>query len=148
MTAIAHLSDHDVFDLYPEEFIDHDNIDHYRAMAGRRLVIRKCQDCGYWIYPHRPLCPECLSWNVRFEEVVGKGRVFMETRLHQLRDPNSNIVEPVVAAAVELAERDGLRYLSRIVNCPLEDIRLDMPVTLTWIEDDGQVWPAFEPARV
>ncbi|MDE8653561.1 Zn-ribbon domain-containing OB-fold protein [Novosphingobium album (ex Liu et al. 2023)] len=146
MRPVAALNDHEVFDRYPDELIDHDNIDHYRAMAERRLVIRHCQDCGYWIYPHRPICPECLSENLRFEEVSGRGTIFMETRLHQLRDPDASIVEPIVAAAVELEERTGLRYLSRIVNCRIEDIVLDMPVSLTWIEEDGCIWPAFEPA--
>jgi uncharacterized OB-fold protein len=143
----SELNDFNVFDAYPDEMIDHDNIDHYRAMARRRLVIRHCQDCGYWVYPHRPICPECLSANVPFEEVSGRGTIFMETRLHQLRDPKAQIYEPLVAAAVELAERPGLRYLARIVNCDLEQIALDMPVRLTWIEEDGQAWPAFEPAQ-
>jgi len=146
VTAEGELDDFAVFDAYPDEMIDHDNIDHYRAMIGRRLVIRHCRDCGYWVYPHRPVCPECLSWDVPFEEVSGRGRVFMETRLHQLRDPKAQIYEPLVAAAVELEEREVLRYLARIVNCDLDAIALDMPVQLTWIEEDGITWPAFEPA--
>ena len=28
----------------------------------------------------------------------------------------------------------------------LDAIALDMPVQLTWIEEDGITWPAFEPA--
>jgi uncharacterized OB-fold protein len=75
------------------------------------------------VYPHRPICPECLSANVPFEEVSGRGTIFMETRLHQLRDPKAQIYEPLVAAAVELAERPGLRYLARIVNCDLNRSR-------------------------
>ena len=143
---MGELTDFEVFDAYPDEMIDHDNIDHYRAMAGRRLMIRHCADCGYWVYPHRPVCPECLGWNVPFEEISGRGRIFMETRLHQLRDPKAQIYEPLVAAAVELAERPGLRYLARIVNCAPDAIALDMPVKLTWVEEDGITWPAFEPA--
>jgi uncharacterized OB-fold protein len=116
-------------------------------MAARRLMIRRCRDCGYWVYPHRPVCPECLSWDVPFEEVSGRGRIFMETRLHQLRDPNAQIYEPIVAAAVELEEREGLRYLARIVNCDGAEIGPDTLVSLTWIEEDGATWPAFEPVR-
>jgi uncharacterized OB-fold protein len=141
------LDDFEVFARYPDEMIDHDNIDHYRGLAERRLMIRHCRHCGYWVYPHRPICPECLSWDVPFEQVSGRGRIFMETRLHQLRDPNANIVEPLIAAAVELDERPGLRYLARIVNCAANDVGLDTPVSLTWIEDGGSVWPAFEPVR-
>jgi uncharacterized OB-fold protein len=147
VSADGQLDDFDVFARYPDELIDHDNIDHYRGLAERRLMIRRCQSCGYWVYPHRPICPECLSWDVPFEQVSGRGRIFMETRLHQLRDPKAQVYEPIIAAAVELEERAGLRYLARIVNCDAADVGPDTAVSLTWIEEDGCVWPAFEPAE-
>jgi uncharacterized OB-fold protein len=141
------LSDHEVFAYFPETQIDRDNVEHYRALAGGRLVFNRCGDCGRWIYPHRPMCPQCLSWDVAPSEVCGRGRVFTFTLLQQMRDPTAFIAEPVVAAAVELEEQPGLRYLARIVNCPQAQITLDMPVRLTWIEEDGRRWPAFEPAE-
>ena len=72
----------------------------------------------------------------------------MYTNLMQLRDPRSAVMEPVPVAAVELAEQNGLRYLSRIVNCAVEHIHHDMPVQLTWVEIGGLEWPAFEPIVV
>lgn len=146
MSPSEPLSDREVFELYPDTQIDRDNIDHYRGLAERRLLINRCQDCGRWIYPHRPMCPECWSWDVAATEVSGEGRVFTFTLLQQLRDPNAFIAEPVVTAAVELKEQCGLRYLARIVNCPQDQIALDMPVRLTWIPEKGRAWPAFEPA--
>jgi uncharacterized OB-fold protein len=142
----APLSDHEVFARFPDVRIDRDNIEHYRALADGRLVINRCGACGYWIYPHRPLCPECLSWDVVPSEVSGQGRIFTFTLLQQLRDPSARLSEPLVAAAVELAEQKGLRYLARVVDCRREEIVLDMPVTLTWIEDQGRLAPAFRPA--
>lgn len=139
------LDDIRVFELYPDIQITRDNIEHYRALAQGRLTINRCHDCHYWIYPHRPICPECWSWNVRPEEVSGEGRVFMFTLLYQLRDPQSTVHEPVSVAAVELAEQRGLRYLSRIVRCAPDEIRHDMPVQLTWFEADDILWPAFAP---
>jgi uncharacterized OB-fold protein len=139
------IDDFTVFELYPDVQITHDNVEHYRALAEKRLVINRCGDCGYWIYPHRPLCPECWSWNVKPEEISGFGTVFMFTLLYQLRDPKSMIHEPVNVAAVELAEQKGLRYLARIVHCEPHDIVHDMPVRLTWIEQGNLEWPAFEP---
>ena len=147
MSADASLSDRDVFDLYPEVMIDRDNIEHYRALAQGRLLINRCNDCGHWIYPHRPLCPSCLSWDVAPTQVSGRGRVFTYTLIRQLRDPDSFIAEPLVAAAVELAEQPGLRYLARIVGCRRDELALDMPVVLTWLEEGARLAPAFTPAR-
>jgi len=139
------LDDIHVFERYPGIQITRDNIEHYRALAQGKLVINRCHDCHHWIYPHRPMCPECWSWNVTPEEVSGEGHVFMFTLLYQLRDPKSMIHEPVTVAAVELVEQKGLRYLSRIVDCAPEDITHDMPVRLTWLEEGDNLWPAFAP---
>ena len=143
----AALTDDEVFAAFPGVLIDHDNIAHYRGLLRGQLLVNQCADCGYWIYPHRPLCPQCLSWEVTPTAVSGKGKVFMFTLIHQERDPNNRLREPIIAAAIELVEQQGLRYLAHVVNCPRQDLALDMPVQLTWIESDGQKLPAFEPAH-
>lgn len=145
MTHYGPIDDFAVFERYPDIHITHDNIEHYRALARERLVINRCRSCQTWIYPHRPLCPECLSWNVRAEETSGLGRVYMFTLIMQPRDAQSTSFEPVPVAAVELVEQTGLRYLARIVNCPPDAIEHDMPVQLTWVGPEGARWPAFEP---
>ena len=139
-------SDLAVFDYFHDVKIDHDNIAHYRGLMKRKLLINRCDDCGRWIYPHRPLCPQCLSWNVTPTEVSGQGRLYMYTIIHQSRDPDNPLAEPMPVAAIELAEQKGLRYLSRVVNCPVDALDHDMQVSLIWIEEKGRIWPAFEPA--
>ena len=140
-------SDEAVFAAFRGVLIDRDNIAHYRGLLGGKLLINQCAACGYWIYPHRPLCPRCLSWDVKPTQVSGDGKVFMFTLIHQERDPNDRPREPTIAAAVELAEQSGLRFLARVVNCPRSQLVLDMPVRLTWMEHEGRKMPAFEPAR-
>jgi uncharacterized protein len=136
----------EVFETYPGIQLDHDNFEHYRGLMQRRLLINRCSKCGYWIYPHRPLCPQCLSWDVVPTEVSGEGKVFMFTLIQQERDPSGRMEAPLPLAAVELAERPGLRYLSTIVNCSVDHITYDMPVRLTWTNRDGAEWPVFEPS--
>ncbi|WP_297490033.1 Zn-ribbon domain-containing OB-fold protein [Acidocella sp.] len=138
-------SDDEVFKYFHDVKIDHDNIAHYRGLMAKKLLINRCDDCGNWIYPHRPLCPKCLSWNVIPTPVSGKGRLYMYTLIMQSRDPDMPLTEPIQAAAIELAEQPGLRYLSRVVNCPVEVLAHDMPVALTWIEENGRFWPVFQP---
>jgi uncharacterized OB-fold protein len=140
------LSDEAVLAALPGVPISRDNVEHYRGLLDRRLLINRCSDCGYWIYPHRPLCPQCLSWNVSATEVSGEARIFMFTLIHQERDPQGRLLEPLPVAAIELNEQPGLRYLATIVNCPTDQIAVDMPVRLVWTERDGLAWPAFEPA--
>lgn len=141
------LSDEEIFGALPGVLIDRDNIAHYRGLLQGKLLINQCTACGYWIYPHRSLCPRCLSWEVKPTQVSGNGKLFMFTLIHQERDPQDRLREPIVAAAVELSEQSGLRYLARVVNCPTRQLILDMPVQLTWIDGEGHKMPAFEPAH-
>lgn len=138
--------DEDVFAHFHDVHIDRDNIAHYRGLMEGRLLINRCDDCSWWIYPHRPLCPACWSWNVTPTEVSGRGRLHMYTFINQSRDPDHPVLEPLQAAAIELAEQAGLRYLSQVVDCPAPALRHDMPVRLTWVKVQGRRWPAFEPA--
>jgi uncharacterized OB-fold protein len=111
-------ADDEVFAAFPGVLIDRDNISHYRGLLAGRLLVNRCSACGFWVYPHRPLCPKCLSWDVQAAEVSGQGTVFMFTLIHQERDPRGHLREPIVAAAVELAEQKGLRYLEGHVRMP------------------------------
>ena len=129
----------------PLKLVNRDNVEHYRGLLEQRLLVNRCGDCGYWIYPHRPMCPKCLSWNVTATEVSGEGRVFIYTLIYQERDPYGRLPAPVPVASVELSEQPGLRYLSNLVNCSAGDIRHDMPVRLVWVIRQGMRWPAFEP---
>ena len=138
--------DAEVFAAYPGVLIDRDNIAHYRGLMTQRLLINRCEDCGYWVYPHRPMCPQCWSWNLNPSEVSGRGTIFMFTLIQQERDPQERLRAPLIAAAIELAEQSGLRYLSRLVDCAPESVTHDMPVQLTWIERPGLAsLPAFKP---
>ena len=142
------VSDDDVFKRFPDVLITYDNIEHYRGLLRRRLLINRCDDCGYWIYPHRPLCPRCWSWSVTPTEVSGRGRVHLFTEVKHTRanDQAAQRQGAVVLIGVELAEQPGLRYLSTVDAIAFADLRHDMPVELTWTERDGLAVPAFRPA--
>ena len=144
------VSDDEVFERYPDVLITYDNIAHYRGLLERRLLVNRCDDCGYWIYPHRPLCPRCWSWSVTPTEVSGQGRIHLLTRIRHTRanDPVAQRRGTLVLIAVELAEQPGLRYLSTVDGVEFEDLRHDMPVELTWIDRDGLPAPVFRPAPV
>lgn len=136
-----------LLEFFPGFLIDYDNEAHYRGMAGKRLLLNRCQDCGFWIYPINPCCPRCWSDDVVAEEISGSGFVHSFTLLHHGSPiPGVDFSTPHPIAGIELKEQGGLRYLAQVVNCDLADIHIDMPVELTWIERAGRPAPAFQPA--
>jgi uncharacterized OB-fold protein len=111
--SVTEITDEEVVAKFPGVYIDHDNKDYWKGKLQKRLLFNRCQDCGYWIYPFRPVCPECWSDKVSAEEVGGKGFIYLLVFYHQGRPiPGVTYSPPYAVAAVELEEREGLRYVA------------------------------------
>ena len=147
-TETEEVSDAEVLDRYPTTTIDQDNKEFYKGWLRRRLLLNRCAACGHWHHPPAPLCPQCWSRDVVPTEVSGRGTVHLLIRLHQ--GPPAPGVDytkgPYPVVSVELAEQAGLRFTSTVVNCAPEDLRIGLPVQLTWIDRAGAPFPVFAPA--
>ncbi len=55
-------------------------------------------------------------------------------------------VPPYIVATVELEE--GVRVISNVINCAVDQIRTGMPVRVAWVQiTDEFRFPLFEPDR-
>ena len=112
--------------------------------AHGELRILCCARCRHLIHPPAPICPECLSRKLEIATVSGRGMVHTYTVNHQSWYPG--MVTPFVVAIVELAEQPGLRLTTNLVNCPIERVKIGMPVRVVF-ENRDPIWiPLFEPA--
>ena len=133
----------------PERFpwvrMDHDTKNLFRAWLDRRFVITRCDDCGRYHHPPKPVCPSCWSSSMTLTPVSGRGTAHLVMLLHQgAPAPGVDYGKgPHPVVTVELEEQIGLRFTSTVIDCPLEEIRIGMPLELTWIERYGAPFPAF-----
>jgi uncharacterized OB-fold protein len=135
LTANAVASE-EVFDRFASEWIDLDNVEFYRGLLRRQLLINRCGDCTTWYQPPWPTCPHCWSSAVVPTEVSGNGVVHTFTVA-----PKSDRA----LAVVSLAEQDDLRATGLIVDTAVSDVSIGMAVELVWLERDGHPVPAFRP---
>ena len=114
--------------------------------AAGELRLQRCQRCAAFYFPPRPFCPTCFSSEVEWRTVSGRGTLHTYLINH---GPARGFEDdaPYAIAVVQLEE--GPRMMSNIVgieNTP-ENLRLDMPLRVTF-ESRGEVMlPVFEPAR-
>ena len=145
MTGSTDITDEGLLARFPGWDVDRDSAAHYRGRLERRLLLQRCDDCGTWHHPPRPMCPACWSWNVEPTAVSGRGTIYLLILLHQ--GPPAPGVDysagPYPVAAVELEEQPGLRITSTIVDTPPQELAIGQPVELTWIERNGLPFPAF-----
>jgi uncharacterized OB-fold protein len=88
------------------------------------------------------MCPSCHSLEQEFIDVAGTGTVYSYTILHHPQNPAFDY--PVSAVLVDLDE--GPRILSNLVNCPPNEIRIGLPVRVTFdATAEDMAVPVFEP---
>ena len=110
-----------------------------------RLMIHHCSTCRRFFHPPAPICPFCGSLDVAPQATSGRGRIATYTINHQAWKPD--LATPYVVAIVELDDQPGLRLLSNVVELVPDQVRIGMPVHVTF-EQHEDVWlPLFKKAE-
>jgi uncharacterized OB-fold protein len=107
------------------------------------LKLATCQACGFRLHPPKPICPRCRSRDIAFAPVSGRGRIHAWTINRYPWNPR--LPPPYVIADVELEEQEGLLILSNIVDCPLEALRVGLPVQVAFEQAGEAFVPVFRP---
>ncbi|WP_240506425.1 bifunctional MaoC family dehydratase N-terminal/OB-fold nucleic acid binding domain-containing protein [Thermoactinospora rubra] len=114
----------------------------WEGVRRRELRIQRCLDCGQLRHPPGPLCPSCRSANRGHTVATGEGTVYSYVVHHHPPVPGRET--PYVVAVVELPE--GVRIVGNIVNCRIDEVRIGMPVRVTYqAMDDELVLPMWAP---
>lgn len=102
----------------------------FAAAMEHRLVVQRCAECGSHRFPPRELCSGCLSTASTWVEVAGRGEIFTYNVMHQVYHPAFAAEVPYAVVVVRLAE--GPKMISNLVDCPLDEIRIGMPVEVVF----------------
>lgn len=136
-----------IADIFPDRVAPvPDPLADFFWQSGRDGVLRllRCRACGYYVHPPSLPCPQCLSRDVHPERVSGRAVVHTYTINVQQWAPEQ---VPYVIAIVELVEQSGLRLTTNILGCPAEEVHIDQPVRVTFVEHHDVYYPVFVPDR-
>jgi len=116
---------------------------YWTSGADGILRIARCAACGRFQHPPRPVCSRCRGRVLRSEPVTGRGVVWSWTvnRYEWQKD----MPPPYVLAEVELVEQPGLRLLTDIVECTIDDVRIGMEVEVCFARAGEAFIPLFRP---
>jgi uncharacterized OB-fold protein len=124
----------------PPPVLTDDNEGFWTAARDGRLVVQRCRGCGARHHPPRPMCPECHSVDLGWEEAAGTGVVYSYALLHHPTHPAFEY--PVVAALVDLDE--GVRLVTNVVGVDPHEVAIGMPVEVAFEPTaDGFAVPVF-----
>ena len=106
-----------------------------------RLNGVKCQSCGSLALGEREHCINCCSKDLEEHVFSKQGKVYSHTIIRHPPPPPypQETFQPFPTAWVEL--EDGLRILSELTDCGLDEAEIGMPVELVlgkgWEDEEG-----------
>jgi uncharacterized protein len=128
----------------PQPRLDGDTAPFWEGCSEGVLRFQRCTSCGVIRWPASFLCPGCHSTEAHWEASEGKGTVYSFVVYHVAFHSGFKGELPYVVALVDIEE--GPRILSNIRGCLPGQVRIGMPVELTWEAlDDGWKLPVFRP---
>lgn len=122
---------------------DSDSKPFWKGCSEEKLMIQHCLDCNTHIFYPRAVCPHCMSDYLEWIESSGRGTVYAYTIARRAAHPAFADDVPYVVALIDLDE--GVRMMSNIVGCDVEDVSCNMAVKVVFQDQEGMKIPKFRP---
>jgi uncharacterized protein len=112
--------------------------------AVGELRIQRCAACGALRHPPGPMCPACgEASDGGYVVAAGTGEVFSYVVHHHPPVPGKRL--PMVVALVQLPE--GVRILGEMPGVRPDQVRIGLPVRVTFTRAGDMSLPAWRPAE-
>ena len=113
-----------------------------QAREGQLTAIR-CGNCGALATPPREFCPSCAQRRWEPVALSGEGTIASYTIIRVAPRAHAGDV-PYAIAAVQMKE--GVSMLGRVLDIPLDRVKVGLAVRFRPLVRDGQTAVAFGPA--
>lgn len=114
----------------------------WEAAQRHELVAQRCVQCRHWQWGPEWICHRCHSFELGFEPVPGRGRIFSWERVWHPVHPALKEGVPYIAVLVEFPEADGIRMLGNLAGDPEAPVEIGAPVEPLF-EDHADANPPY-----
>jgi uncharacterized OB-fold protein len=117
----------------------------WEGLAAETVRLQRCGACGSWVFYPRHRCPTCLSADLDWYAVSGRGTVFTFSIARQPTSAHFADDVPQLLAVVELDE--GPRLTTTLVDVEPEQVTVGMAVEPVFDHGgDGVTLLRYRPA--
>ena len=109
----------------------------YKFISEKRLMAAECVECGTLFLPPKPMCTKCLSANLKWIKISGKGKLVSYTIIYIAPEKFQDMV-PYIVGIVEFD--NGLRLPGMIRGVKHEDINVGMCLRIAFDESVSSEW--------
>ncbi len=114
----------------------------WEATRRHELVVQRCQACHSWQWGPEYICHRCHSFDLAYEPVPPRGRIFSWERSGYPVHPALQKAVPYLVVLVELPAADNVRMVGSLLGDPQQEVEIGSPVEAAF-EDHADADPPF-----
>ena len=120
---------------------------YWEGLKREELWVQRCSQCQTWQWGPEWICHHCLSFEVGWAQVEGKGRIYSWERVwHPVHPALQQRRDPYIAVLVELPQAAHIRMLGNLLGDPQQTVTIGAPVEVVF-EHHADADPAFSLAH-
>ena len=100
----------------------------WAATKRHELVVQRCNSCKAFQWGPEWICHKCLSFDMGWHKVSGKGRIYSWERPWHPVHPALKGHGPYVVVLVELPDAGNVRMLGNLLGDPRQDVPIGATV--------------------
>lgn len=114
----------------------------YKFIGEGKLMAAKCNKCGSLLLPPKPVCTHCLSPDLKWAPLSGKGKLLTYTIIH-VAPKQFESMAPYPVGIMKLDE--GPQLLAMIRGVEQDKLKIGMPLTLEFEKSSTTQtqWPTW-----
>jgi len=101
---------------------------YWEGLKNNQLVVQRCTSCRNRQWGPEWLCHACHSFELGWEEIEGKGRIYSWERVWHPVHPALKDHGPYLVVLVELPEAGNIRMVGNLLGEPTQDVVIGAPV--------------------
>ena len=122
----------------PAPVIENDRLDapYWEGTRRGELWVQRCTKCRAWQWGPEWICHKCLSFEMGWERVEGRGRIYSWVRIWNPVHPALREACPYIALVVELPDADNVRIVGNLLGDPRQEPPFDAAVEAVFEDHD------------
>ena len=117
------------------------------AKAGK-LTMQHCKSCGHIQHPPYPTCTNCVSDDLAFEPIEGKGTIYAYTLMYHTGDKRFASAVPYASIIVEMDAAPGALMAGNLLDAEYTEAKVGRRVEVTFQKlNDDFTLPQFRLAK-
>ena len=110
---------------------------YWQGTREEKLRIQKCHGCGAWQWGPEWICHKCHSFDLAWEDVAGKGRIYSYQRPHHPVHPALTGHGPYIIVLVELPAYGNVRMVGNLLGDPKQTVTIGAEVEAVFEPHDA-----------